>query len=247
LGLILGFCLGFAVQAVLLRSAFRGEKPRRRGPLHRRAIVARYRRQVLTDVPSTLIAATVLNVMSLLLLDLYSRQQVGFYALAFRVAVLPVSIITTSLSQVFFQKASAGYRRNGAFWGEMRLNILATGALSLLLFVPMALVARPAFALAFGARWLPAADLLVLLTPMLAVRFVSLSIQSAPLVVGKANWVLAQNIGLIAAIAASYAIARSFELRIEGFVLMTSLAMASVYAAFLVLVARAVRRDYANS
>jgi O-antigen/teichoic acid export membrane protein len=246
-GLILGFCLGFAVQAVLLRSAIRGEKPRRRSPLRRRAIVARYRRQVLTDVPSTLIAATVLNVMSLLLLDLYSHEEVGFYSLAFRVAVLPVSIVTTSLAEVFFQKASAGYRRSGAFWGETRLNILATSVLSLLVFLPMALFARPAFAVAFGPRWLPAADLLILLTPMLAVRFVSLSIQSAPLVVGKAKWVLAQNIGLIAAIAASYAMARAFDLPIAAFVLATSLAMASVYAAFLVLVARAIRRDYAAS
>jgi hypothetical protein len=41
--------------------------------------------------------------------------------------------------------------------------------------------------------------------------------------------------------------ARAFDLPIAAFVLATSLAMASVYAAFLVLVARAIRRDYAAS
>lgn len=246
LGLILGFCGGFAVQALVLRQALRGSVWRRSTQAHRNAVLARYRGQVLIDVPSTLLAGIVLNVMNLLLLDLYSRDEVGFYALAFRVAILPLSLISGSLSEVFFQKASASYRATGGFWNEVRLNILSTGALSLLIFVSMAMFARPVFAFVFGAQWLPAADLLIVLTPMLAVRFVSSSIQTAPLVIGRANWLLAQNIGLIGAIAAAYAFARVSDLQIEPFVLLASFLMALTYACFLLFVAVTVQRRYAG-
>ena len=247
LGLILGFCAGFAVQAVILAAALRGIAWRRSTAAHRKAIAARYRRQMATDVPSTLLTGAVINVMALLLLDLYSRAEVGFYSLAFRVAVLPLALISGSLSEVFFQKASASYRRTGGFWKEVRLNILSTAALSLVIFVPMALLARPVFGFAFGEQWLPAADLLVLLAPMLAVRFVSASIQTAPLVIGRASWLLAQNFGLIAAIALAFGLAKREGLAIESYVLLTSLLMAAVYGAFLLFVALTVRRRYRSA
>ena len=143
LGLILGFCFGFAAQAASLWWALHHIQWRRSTSKHRRAIAARYRRQVMTDIPSTLVAGGVLNIMNLLLLALYSRAEVGFYSLAFRVAVLPLSLISGSLSEVFFQKASASYRKTGGFWNELRFNILVSAALSLLIFVPLALLARP--------------------------------------------------------------------------------------------------------
>lgn len=243
-GLVLGFCLGFAVQALVLGWGLRGIVWRRSAATHRRAIAARYRRQVMTDVPSTLIAGIALNVLAPLLLDLYSRAEVGFYSLAFRVAVLPLSLIAGSLSEVFFQKASESYRRTGRFWNEVRLNILSTAGLSLLIFVPMALLTRPVFAIAFGREWLPAADLLVLLAPMLAVRFISSSIQTAPLVLGRAHWLLAQNVALIAAIGIAYAMAKADALPIQSYVLLTSLLMAAVYAGFIAFVVARTRRSH---
>lgn len=247
LGLILGFCAGFAVQAVILSVALRGIVWRRSTRAHRKAIARRYRRQMATDVPSTLLTGVTINVMTLLLLDLYSRAEVGFYSLAFRVAVLPLALISGSLSEVFFQKAAASYRRTGGFWNEVRLNILSTTAVSLLIFIPMALLARPLFGFAFGEPWVPAADLLVLLAPMLAIRFVSSSIQTAPLVVGRASWLLAQNIGLLAAIGAAFLLAKSESLAIDSYVLLTSLLMAAAYGGFLLFVAVTVRRRFRSA
>jgi O-antigen/teichoic acid export membrane protein len=196
------------------------------------------------DIPSTILGGLVLNVMNLLLLDLYSREEVGFYSLAFRVAVLPLSLISASLSDVFFQKASASYRRTGGFWSELRFNITTAAFLSLLIFVPMALLARPVFTFVFGQRWLSAADMLVLLVPMLAVRFVSATIQTAPLVVGKANWLLAQNVALVTAMLIVYGTAKGLDLPIHPYLLLTSLLMALVYACNVLFIAALVNRSY---
>jgi O-antigen/teichoic acid export membrane protein len=244
LGLIIGFCLGSAAQATSLWWSLRNVQWRRSTSRHRRAIAARYRRQVMTDVPSTLVAGVVLNIMNVLLLALYSRVEVGYYSLAFRVAVLPLSLISGSLSEVFFQKASASYRASGAFWNELRFNVLASAALSLFIFGPLAILARTVFGFAFGRGWLPAADLLILLLPMLVVRFVSLTIQTAPLVVGRANWLLAQNLGLVTAIVAAFLLARDGHWPIDRYVLLTSVSMSAVYLAFILYVSMRVWRSY---
>lgn len=244
LALIIGFCLGFAAQALTMFRGLRSTSWKRSLPRHRRAVQARFRRQVSVDIPSMLLGAVVLNVMNLLLLDLYSREQVGFYSLAFRVAVLPLSLISGSLSDVFFQKASASYRRCGAFWSELRFNITTASFLSLVIFVPMALLAPPLFRIVFGQRWLTAADMLVLLVPMLAVRFVSATIQTAPLVVGKANWLLAQNIGLVTVMLIVYGAAKVVQLPIHSYLLMTSLLMALVYGCNVAFIAWTVNRSY---
>ena len=244
LGLILGFCFGFAAQAASLWWALHQIQWRRSTSKHRRAIAARYRRQVMTDIPSTLVAGGVLNIMNLLLLALYSRAEVGFYSLAFRVAVLPLSLISGSLSEVFFQKASASYRKTGGFWNELRFNILVSAALSLLIFVPLALLARPLFAIVFGSTWLPAAELLLLLLPMLAVRFVSSTVQTAPLVIGRANWLLAQHLGLMSAILVAFFLARAGHWPIDRYVLTTAILMTGVYLAFVLYVASQVWRRY---
>lgn len=233
LGLIVGFCAGFAVQAVVLRFAMGTLQWRRSTTGQRRSVLARYKSQIAIDIPSTVLAGLVLNVMSFLALDLYSRTVVGYYALAFRVAVLPLALISGSLSDVFFQNASAAYRRAGEFWHQVRFNIAASAALSLLVFLPLAIFARPLFRIAFGAEWLPAADMLILLTPMLIVRFVSATVQTAPLVMGRAKLLLAQNVGLLASTLAAYAAAKLLRLPVDSFLLWTSILTALVYGAFI--------------
>ena len=246
LGLILGFCAGMATQAALLWWNLRDVRWRRSAPSHRGAVIARYRRQVLTDVPSTLVAALVLNIMSVLILDLYSRTEVGFYSLAFRIAVLPLTLISGSLSDVFFQKASAAYRNTGRFWNEVRFNVLVSAGLSLFIFGALGLLARPIFDFALGHRWVPAADMLILLLPMLMVRFVSSTVQTAPLVIGRVNILLMQHLGLLAAILISYAAARMGGWPIDRYVLLTSTLMALVYASYLFFVCWFVRRRHSG-
>jgi hypothetical protein len=126
----------------------------------------------------------------------------------------------------------------------MRFNIAVSAALSAFIFGPFGLLARPIFAFAFGSGWLPAADMLVLLLPMLMVRFVSATIQTAPLVVGRANWLLGQHLGLITAIVIAFFLAKSRHWPIDSYVLLTSILMTAVYLSFVLYVGSQVWRRY---
>jgi O-antigen/teichoic acid export membrane protein len=241
ISLMVGFCIGFAAQALLLSSAVRRHRQRRLGRKRLSAAFKRYRGQAMIDVPSTLLGAIALNVLNFFMLALYSPAEVGYYALAFRVAVLPLVLFSASLSEVFFQKASRSYRETGSFWNEVRFNLIAAGSLSLLMFVPLAFIARPLFQFAFGDEWLLAADILIYLSPMLAIRFVSASLLTAPLVVGKPQWLFAHNVGLVAAMCAGFLLGLVLELPLKPYLLLNSALMSAVYLMFTVQVVRAAR------
>jgi lipopolysaccharide exporter len=244
LSLIIGFCAGFAVQAVFLTHAVQALPGARSTPRRDRLILARYASQISLDIPTAVLLGTVLNIMNFLVLDLYSREEVGYYSMAYRVTALPLTLISGALAEVFYQKASASFRASQGFWRELKFNLLLTLAMSLFIIVPIGVLAPPIFSIAFGPQWERAGYLVICLLPLLGVRLVTDSVQIAPLIIGRADWRLATQLALLGAIGLSYAVAKVFQLPIQEFLTWTSLAMAAVYASFVILLASTVRRHY---
>lgn len=244
-GLILGFCIGFGAQALLLvwgiSKADRWRRPR---PRQLVAVFRRHYRQRLIDVPGTILGAIVLNALNFFILALYTAGLVGQYSLAFRVAVMPLALFSSSLSEVFYQKATASYRRTGTFWTELRFNLVASSAMAIAIFVPLTLLAKPVFAILFGAAWLPAAQMLIYLAPMLAIRFVCLSIQNTPLVIGRVQWLLWNNVALLIAMGLAYLAAEILSLSIWQYLLFNTVGMSIAYLGFILYIVAKVRRSY---
>ena len=153
LGLIIGFCVGFAVQALFLTRAVQGLPGPRSTHRRDRFIMARYASQISLDIPTAVLLGTVLNIMNFLVLDLYSREEVGYYSMAYRVAALPLTLISGALAEVFYQKASASFRETQGFWRELKFNLLLTLSISLFIIVPIGVLAPPIFSIAFGPQW----------------------------------------------------------------------------------------------
>ncbi len=244
LGLIVGFCVGFAVQAVFLTRAVQGLPSPRSTQRRDRFIMARYASQISLDIPTAVLLGTVLNIMNFLVLDLYSREEVGYYSMAYRVAALPLTLISGALAEVFYQKASASFRATQGFWRELKFNLLLTLSISLFIIVPIGILAPPIFSIAFGPQWERAGYLVICLLPLLAVRLVTNSVQIAPLIIGRASWRLATQLALLGVIGLSYAAAKVLRLPIDEFLTSTSLLMAAVYASFVILLSSTVRRNY---
>jgi lipopolysaccharide exporter len=244
LSLIIGFCAGFAVQALFLTRAVEG-LPRPRSTQRRdRFIMARYASQISLDIPTAVLLGTVLNIMNFLVLDLYSRDEVGYYSMAYRVAALPLTLISGALAEVFYQKASASFRATQGFWRELKFNLVLTMSISLFIIVPLGLLAPLIFSIALGPQWERAGYLVICLLPLLAVRLVTDSVQIAPLIIGRAGWRLATQLALLGVIGLSYAAAKVLQLPIEEFLTSTCLLMAAVYISFVILLASTIRRNY---
>jgi len=241
--LIVGFVFGLLAQALMLAAViWRRINPSRPKMRDMRAMFFRFRRQVMVDIPSTLIAAFSLNLLTFLLSGLYGTRTVGFYSIGNRLAVVPLQLFNDALGQTFFQKAARGHEARGHFWDEMKFSLVTSGLLSVGVLIAILLLARPFITIYLGAQWAPAGDMLVIMAPMLAIRSLTMSIGTTVFVLRSAHWLFIHNVANVLVTLAAFAIARFMHLSSLQFLEVAATFLAMEYAAFgLFLIATARR------
>lgn len=242
--LILGFSLGLVAQAGLLTiviwSKLKPGLPKRQGM---GAMFRRFRRQVTVDIPSTLLAALAANILTFALAVRYDARTVGFYSMGSRLAVVPLGLFNDSLSQVFFQKAARAREEKGHVWDELKFSVTISGLLSIGVFIGIVALAHPFIAVFLGRKWLPAADMLVVLAPMLAIRSLTMSVATTVFLLRSAHWLLIHNLATLILPVIGLAAATYYQASPIAFLGMVSGLLALEYAGFGLFLASRARRD----
>ena len=233
-GLAGGFVAGFLCQAIFLALAIRRTVAWRASSLRKLGyVIRRYRRYPLYDIPSTLLSSLSLHALNFFLLVLYSTEVAGFYAIAFRLAALPVTIFSNTLAQVYFQKASRAFQDTGTFRAEMKFNLQVTSVLVILIFVPAAFLAKPVIGFYLGKDWIMSAQVLIWILPMISLRFISNSIATTGLLIGRPQWLLYNNIAVAMAVLAGFLIGYFWSLPLSIYLILHSSITSSVYTIFI--------------
>lgn len=243
-GLIVGFSIGVLAQAAVIavgvrRLGLRGATRRQLATLARR-----FRQYPIFDVPSTFLSMFTLYAANFFILHLYGPQEVGYFAFAFRLAALPMALLAGSLSEVFFQKAAKAYQSSGGYWGPLRFNLVVAGASAAAIFALTLLLARWAVGIYLGLHWGPVADVLILLAPMMAARFIFITVSAAPLVTGRTGWLLAANALLALIIAGVFGLAKWRDMGFEEYLSLSSISTAMVYLLLVTIIATTAYRRY---
>lgn len=233
MSLILGFVFGLLAQAliqgIVIAARLDPKRPRLR---EMRAMFYRFRRQVTVDIPSSLLSGFSNNLLTFLLAGLYSTRTVGFYSIGNRLAVVPLQLFNDALSQTFFQKAARARELKGHFWDEMKFSLVTSGLLSVAVLAAIVLFARPFITIYLGKQWAPAADMLIILAPMLAVRGLTMSIATTVFVMRSAHWLFVHNIANVTVMLLAYALAQFLHLSELGFLALASAMLTAEYALF---------------
>lgn len=95
------------------------------------------------------------NSYQLVIGKLYSKNDLGFYTRGLSTQRLPVSLITTILSQVAFPAFSSIQDDRPRLKSAYRKTIVFAGFLTFPVMLGLLAVARPLFLLLFGAKWAP--------------------------------------------------------------------------------------------
>lgn len=124
------------------------------------------------DVPSVL-ANVIANQLPLLALGKYfGLGVVGFYSLMYKVLMMPIGLVSSSILDVFKQRATEDYHT----YGNCRdIYVKTFKSLSLLGIVPFAILgmfAPEIFAFVFGNNWKVAGEFAQIMTPMLYLKFI---------------------------------------------------------------------------
>jgi len=173
-GLIAGQLLGSAAATLPLLDG-RVWKTNRlfRGRTRRlSALLRKYRNFPLAAAPSSLINSAAGNVPTLLLAAFFGAGVAGLYGLGVRVLQMPLRVVGQSISQVFLGQAARA-RRDRSLPQQVAIVFQVLLKLSLHTFIPLAIIARPLFSVAFGPEWEEAGAYTQWLMPWLLISFVS--------------------------------------------------------------------------
>ncbi len=186
-GLVYGFISGRLLSNIYLYT--KTETPFKRLFLAQkekvRAVAKTYKEQPCFFLPSRLLTQGAVEVPVLLIGSLFGNSLLGYYALAFRVLSVPSAFVGTSVGHVFYKRCNDLRIQKKALrplllktWA----GLFGTGLLPLL---GVYLYGETIFSFVFGAEWIQAGTVAVILAPVLLFQFVTAPTEKALLVLNK--------------------------------------------------------------
>lgn len=116
----------------------------------------RYKNFAIYPVIASVFGALSRNSTVIFLGILYSPEVAGFYALSSRIVSFPAGLISTSVADVFYQKASQTFNEKGDLKSLYKKTTLALVKLSFIPFLFLLFLGPQFFSLLFGQTWLTA-------------------------------------------------------------------------------------------
>ncbi len=115
----------------------------------------------------------------------FSNTEIGLYAMTLRILQAPLFFIISSVTQVFYQKASELYNHKVDIKPLIKKTIKKTLLIALPLIIIVMVFAPSAFALVFGEQWREAGMFARILAPWIFLDFIRIPISQVPIIVGK--------------------------------------------------------------
>ena len=175
-GLILGTVVGQGVPVLVLGSyVFLARASGTRSvPLHRvKQVIKRYQRFPKYSLPAELVSTVSYQMPVLLITRFFGPAISGLFALTQRLLGMPLVLVSRAVLDVFKQRASSDYVREGRCDDIFRKTFLFLCAIGVPGFLLLALIAPSLFAIVFGPKWRTSGEYAQLLAPMFFFRFVA--------------------------------------------------------------------------
>lgn len=153
----------------------------------------RYRKFPLYDTWSALLNTASWQLPTLMLASLFSSTVVGYYALGFRMLQLPMSFIGSSISQVFFQRASEAYLQ-GRLSTVVERTFRYLVIIGLFPMLMLAFIGRDVFVVIFGISWAEAGVYTQILSIWAFVWFISSPLSTVLSVLEQQDLLLKWNV-----------------------------------------------------
>ncbi|WP_237387767.1 lipopolysaccharide biosynthesis protein [Xenorhabdus sp. Sc-CR9] len=185
------------------------------------------------------------NICNITIAFLFNSSTLGLYSISQRVLGTPISLLGSSISQVYFQKASSKIRKNN----ELHSLFIATLRRLLLIGFPIFLfiyISSPyLFGLFFGESWSIAGHYAAILTPFFYIRFVYASLSTTTLITERQEIGLVCNIGLLIITLSILLTAYIIKIEFETFLYIYSLTNFFYYS-FLIFILNKLTKNEKN-
>lgn len=194
-------------------------------------------------LPGALCGTAAFGSISFFLAAFYSPVELGCYSLVNRVLSAPLALLSATVGQVYTRELTGACGGQGGAGRVFRRVVALLAAVSLPLFSLLWFAAPPLIAWLFGGEWVQAGEMLRILLPMVALRFLVSPVTSTGIVLGRQLPTMLWQAGLLlAALAPAGLYALSGGLSLSAYLAVQSALLGVCYLVYLVYAARLVRK-----
>ena len=199
IGLVPGLILGQLVQLlVILKLGYKTLQKNFKQISFKRML---YLAKKYSDIPKFNTVLTFTNTLSnelpiILITKYFGIGYAGIYGLAIKVSKTPPGIIGQSISQVFFNKASKLYNKNGNLYKLIKDTYKHLFVISILIFTPL-FIASYFLDFIFGENWDSVGTFVRILIPWLFAMFLNSPVSSIIAILNKQKTILLYDIALL--------------------------------------------------
>jgi O-antigen/teichoic acid export membrane protein len=168
-----------------------------------------YKKFPLLSLPADGINSFANQLPNILLNNFFGSSVVGYYSLTQRVLGLPITFVSSAMTDVFREKASSDYREKGNCRGIFIETFKYLSLFSIIPFLLLFLFAPTIVPFILGDQWIAAGGYIRILSLMFMFRFIASPLSSTLYINGKQVYLLFWQIGLLIFTLASFYIGRS--------------------------------------
>lgn len=187
LGLVLGRFLSVLLSSIYLFFASRKKSPKLL-PVNKKELkntLITHKDFPLYTMPNAALNSISNNLPIYLLESFYSAKTTGFYSWAVKIVQGPMGMISSSIQQVFFRKASQLHSENGNLYTLTKTMYKRLFLIGIIPYLFVFIFAQDLFGFVFGEEWRVAGEYTSYLIPWFFIMFLNSPISSLVLILNK--------------------------------------------------------------
>ena len=198
-------------------------------------VMVKNKNQAILSTPAALSNGLSYSLINYFIEALYSVAEVGYYSISYRILGLPLTLISSNVSRVFFERASKEYRQKGNFASTYMLTITMMIGIGIPMGGVMFLLAPWACGVFLGSGWEIAGTYIQLLIPMFVLRFIAGGVNTAAIIVNRQKIDLGIQILLVVCAGGCFIFSRVSGLQIENYLGLLNSCYSVIYIIYIYL------------
>lgn len=183
----------------------------------------KYKNQPIYSVPAIFFNSASYSILPFFINSMFDAREVGLYSMSFRLLGVPLALISTNFSRVFFQKASEHYNINKNFRSIFIKTALFLSVIALPMVIILIVWSKEIIVIVFGSEWLDASLYIRILAPMFGIRLIVSALSVSLIIMDKQKYdMIFQSLFFFATIII-YLVSKIFSFDLVSFILLISI------------------------
>ena len=229
---IIGTTLGVRRQSKTLRTKIDGIKNIRVSKDNLKKVGLKHKKQALFSTPALFANNFSYSSINLFIDSLFGTAALGFYSISYRLLGLPLTIVSSNVSRIYFEEASRATEKQGNYFHLFKRTVLVMVAIAIPMTVVLMAFAPPVCGFVFGKQYFIAGVYLRCLAPMFGVRFVISPLSVGLIISEKQHYDFAFQLAFVVLSVIAFIITKVSNLMIEQYLIIISCLYSIVYVVF---------------